>query len=87
MPEPRLVAGLLCTDVLARLSDFVDGELSAEEVEQVLAHLRGCDWCERFGGQFVEVLAGLRETLGPPDELDPEVEARLDARLDALFSN
>ena len=52
IPSERSVAGLWCSEVLARLSEYVDGELTSEEVETVHAHLRGCNWCENFGGDF-----------------------------------
>lgn len=63
LPEQRVVAGLSCEDVLERLSDYVDGSLSAEAHAQVEGHLAGCDVCERFGGQFVDILAEFRRAL------------------------
>jgi hypothetical protein len=41
----------------------------------------GCDRCERFGGAFGEVLVALRRELGGPEQVPPDVEARLNARL------
>lgn len=60
MQHEREVAGLRCGQVLARLSDYVDGSLTAEEREALEAHVRGCDNCERFGGSFAKVLGALR---------------------------
>jgi anti-sigma factor RsiW len=61
--EQKVIAGLSCGDVLARLSDYVDGELAAEERARVEEHLRGCDGCQRFGGAFRGVVEGLRQHL------------------------
>jgi anti-sigma factor RsiW len=79
----RHVGGIGCGEVLRRLSDYLDGELSPEEVARVEAHLRGCDRCERFGGAFGRLMAALRRELGPAEPLDREVAARLRARLAA----
>lgn len=59
----REVAGLRCTEVLAVLSAYVDGELDADTRTRVDAHLAGCDWCEHFGGEFVGTIRQLRRTL------------------------
>ncbi len=60
-PSDHLVGGLRCSEVLSRLSDYVDGDLSADERASVEAHLRGCDVCTRFGGDFGATLKALRE--------------------------
>ena len=78
----RTVAGIRCTEVLDDLSDYLDGELPAGRVEKIEAHLRGCDWCERFGGDFSDAIAALRERLGPPPEPPADLRARLMERLD-----
>ena len=52
----REVAGIRCTAVMAELSDYFDRELSADRHAQIEAHVRGCDWCERFGGEFAAVV-------------------------------
>ncbi len=83
MPEPdRIVAGLSCREVLADLSDYVDGELRRARVTQLEAHLAGCDWCERFGGEFSTVVRAFRLGLREPTPLDDPVAHRLRARLD-----
>lgn len=76
-PAERLVAGMTCGEVLAVLSDFLDGELSAAARENVLQHLRGCNWCEQFGGRFREVVESLRHELQDPEPLPAAVAARL----------
>ncbi len=80
-PAERNIAGLKCGDVLAVLSDFLDGELGAPQREQIIAHLRGCDWCEHFGGRFSEVIESLRRELRDPAPLRSDVAARLRNRL------
>jgi anti-sigma factor RsiW len=79
----REVGGIGCGEVLRQLSDYLDGELSPEEVARVEAHLRGCDRCERFGGAFGRLMTVLRRELGPAEPLDREVAVRLRARLAA----
>lgn len=77
MAHDRVVAGLWCREVLARLSDYLDDELAPAERRQVEAHLRGCDWCERFGGEMAQTIEGLRramptaEAAPPGDPTDP----------------
>ena len=53
-----------------------------EEVAQVQGHLRGCDWCERFGSQMGEVVGKLRRELATPPDAGPDVARRLMERLD-----
>jgi RNA polymerase sigma-70 factor (ECF subfamily) len=79
--QEKLVAGLACGAVLARLSSYVDGELSAEERAQIDGHLRGCGVCERFGGRFSAVVQGLRQDLGAAPALDFALVERLRAAL------
>lgn len=83
MPEEvgRLVAGLWCGDVLGDLSAYVDGELEPAVVERVEAHLRGCDWCEQFGGRFGGIVSGLRAGLAEAEPLEAGVAERLLRRL------
>jgi anti-sigma factor RsiW len=76
MAEPRIVAGLSCMDVLASLSELVDGELSATHRQQILDHLAGCNWCEEFGGRFSSLVSALRSEASAGD-LDDGVAERL----------
>ena len=77
----KVVAGISCGEVLDRLSAYVDGELSAEERATVEAHLRGCEVCERFGGEFKATVRALREHLLRPAKLPVAVRDRLRAAL------
>ena len=82
-PHDRRVAGIRCTEVLDDLSDYFDGDLPAERVDQIEAHLRGCDWCERFGGDFAAAITGLRERLAPAPAAPAAVHERLMDRLES----
>jgi anti-sigma factor (TIGR02949 family) len=73
----KVVAGLSCSDVLAWLSDYLDGDLAAYERGRVEAHLRACDGCARFGGELRATVRALREHLG----VAPQVPAALRERL------
>jgi anti-sigma factor RsiW len=77
----RLVAGLRCSEVLAELSEYLDGGLPVARREQIETHVRGCAFCEEFGGRFSAVVQLLRRRLAVPEPLDVEVAARLRDRL------
>jgi anti-sigma factor RsiW len=77
----RLVSGLRCSEVLADLSEYFDGGLSAERREQLEAHVRGCTVCERFGGRFSEAVTALRRHLAAPVALEEDAARRLRERL------
>lgn len=81
LPGEREIGGLRCSEVLERLGEYVDGELPPAVVDQVTAHVAGCDWCEQFGGMFARVVAGLRETLAGAAPLPEDQARRLAARL------
>ncbi len=81
MAHDREVAGLRCLQVLEQLSAYLDGEVDTPARTRIEAHLAGCDWCERFGGQMAQVVSELRRQLAEPAPVPPEVEARLRARL------
>lgn len=83
LAEEREVGGLRCSEVLERLSEYLDGELSPDVVARIHEHLRGCDACERFGTRFSGVVRALRQALAEPDPIDADVAARLRARLAA----
>jgi len=76
----RLVAGIRCRDVLADLSEYLDGELSPTRVAQIEQHLEGCDHCERFGGEFASVVTALKGVICPSGEENASRERAL-ARL------
>ena len=79
----REVAGLRCSELLERLSLFLDGELTRDEERAVRAHVAGCDLCETFGAGMAALLRELGERLGDPEPVDDAVAARLRARLEA----
>ena len=60
MASEREVAGVRCSEVLAELSEYLDGELPGPRRDQLQAHLQGCEACERFGGQFAQAIRQLR---------------------------
>jgi predicted anti-sigma-YlaC factor YlaD len=77
MKGDRLVGGLWCHQVLARLSEYMDGELASSDRERIDAHLRVCDVCERFGGDFAYMLREIRSALKTPPAVDGELAERL----------
>lgn len=79
MAHDREVAGIRCVEVLEILPDFVEGTLDPERLEQVLAHLAGCDWCERFGGAYAGTVGALRRELGGAPPLTAGQQGRLRA--------
>lgn len=83
MPD-RLVAGLRCAEVLEALPDYLEHALPPQGAQQVEAHLRGCDWCERFGGEYAGGVAALRRMLAEPPAPPAAVRTRLRERLAAL---
>lgn len=80
-PDEREVAGLTCGQVMAVLSEVVDGGIAPALGAQVEAHVAGCGQCARFGAQFVTLLGAMREQLGRPDEVPADVLARVRAVL------
>ena len=83
MHGERAVAGVRCGQVLAELTDYLDGDLTPERRERIEAHVRGCDHCARFGGVFSATVAALRASLDAR-ELDSGVRSRLGAALEGL---
>jgi RNA polymerase sigma-70 factor (ECF subfamily) len=81
MARDRLVGALRCSEVLARLGGYVDGELSEPEAAEIDDHLRGCTVCARFGGRFSRVVRSVRATLGAAPLVDQGVLARVRAAL------
>ena len=81
MKGDRFVGGLWCHQVLAKLSDYMDGEIAESGRERVEAHLRECDICERFGGDFAHEIRQIRTALHTPPSLEPEVAKRLQEKI------
>ncbi len=80
----RTVAGLRCSEVLARLSDYIDGELDAADIKQVEEHLLGCPNCERFGKNFGSMVVSLRSAPETAHRVDSQLVTRLLGQLDEL---
>jgi len=80
--DEKVIAGLSCGDVLALLSDYLDGDLAAAQRQQVEAHLRGCEGCARFGGEFTATVRALRAHLARATQVPPRVLDRLRVTLD-----
>jgi anti-sigma factor RsiW len=83
MSEATL-AGLRCSDVLARLSDYIDDELDTAEANEVEEHLLACPNCERFGKNFGSMVVSLRSAPESAQPVDSELLTRLLAQLDEL---
>jgi anti-sigma factor RsiW len=64
MAENRTVGGVTCFEVLAVLSDYVDGELEATMRAKVERHLAGCSACANFGGEFSAVVKATKLKTG-----------------------
>ncbi|MBW2457952.1 MAG: zf-HC2 domain-containing protein [Deltaproteobacteria bacterium] len=81
MAHDREVGGIRCLHVLAHLAAYVDGEVDDGLRRKIDDHLRGCDWCERFGGAYAATVGEARRLLGAPPPLSKPVQDRLYARL------
>lgn len=83
MPDlDRVVAGLSCREVLAELTPLLDGDLPAQRVAELKAHVAGCDTCAQFGGRFAQAIALLRGTAAappPPAAVATRVRAAVEA--------
>jgi anti-sigma factor RsiW len=77
--DERIVAGLHCGEVLADLTEHLDGRLSRERAIRIEEHLSGCAGCRRLGDGIADVVRALREL--PEEPLAPEIEERLLAHL------
>ncbi len=81
MGHEREVAGIRCGQVLDALPDYVDGSLDAGTRDRVESHLRGCSWCERFGGAYAALVVTLREKLADAEPPEADACRRLRERL------
>lgn len=79
----RVVGGVRCGEVLSLLSDYLDDSLSYATRLQIEEHLLGCDWCEKFGGEFGRTVELLRKSVIRDEPLPDDVNARLRAVLDS----
>lgn len=81
LPGERIVAGVSCSEVLADLSAYLDGELEAARVAQLEAHVSQCSVCAAFGAGFGRVITAMRANKSAPDRLSEAVAGRLQASL------
>ncbi|HRF58702.1 MAG TPA: zf-HC2 domain-containing protein [Fimbriimonadaceae bacterium] len=67
-----------CAETIRRLNDYLDRELSPEEVEMVEAHLATCEHCAAEYG-FEQVLLGEIKAKMAQATMPEELRARLQA--------
>lgn len=79
LDEPRIVAGLHCGEVLADLTEYIEGWLGQDRSQRIGEHLRGCEGCRRLLHDLGLVVRAVRAL--PEQPLAPGVEARLNAYL------
>lgn len=86
MKGERVVAGLRCSEVIARLDGYVAGTLSEQERSAVVGHVSGCTLCEDFGGRYAKTIASIRRIAESeaPDTRDEAGKARALDRLERL---
>lgn len=78
MESEREVGGMKCSEVLAMLSAYVEGELSLEGVMAVQEHVKHCEACMHFGGRYSKVVNCMRQKLAAAEPLDADIASRLD---------
>lgn len=69
-----------CEEAFARISDYLDRALSAEEMRLVREHLETCAVCAREFGYEASVLDGIRKKLDHID-LPADLIARISRKL------
>jgi anti-sigma factor RsiW len=79
--KERSVAGMRCSEVLALLSEYVDGELDSSAVQNIESHLLGCPNCDRFGASFGSMVVLLRREAETNEAVRVDVMGRLFAQL------
>jgi anti-sigma factor RsiW len=80
MEGERMLAGLRCGEVLAELSESLDGNLNLARGRQLQEHVRACDRCAKLSGELSAAVHAIRAGLREP-ELDAETASRLRLRL------
>ncbi|WP_152361230.1 anti-sigma factor family protein [Microlunatus speluncae] len=66
---------LTCRELVAIVTDYLDGALTAEDTRRFDGHLTGCDGCTTYLDQFRQTI-GLAGRLEPTD-LEPRVQDEL----------
>ena len=61
---------LACREVVALLTDYLDGALAPHDARRLEAHLEGCPHCSEYLAQFREAIAAAGRV--DPDDLAPE---------------
>ena len=79
MKSERLVAGLHCGEVLADLTEHLDGRLGLDRALRLDEHLEACDSCRTLSEEIAAVVRALRQL--PDEPLDPAIEERLRSAL------
>lgn len=82
--KDKTVGGLRCSQVLAVLSEYLDGELDSTMVKAIEKHLLGCANCERFGKSFGTMVVSLRHVPVAAWSVDAAWLADLYDRIDQL---
>jgi len=77
--DDRVIAGLHCGEVLAGLTEHLDGRLAGERAQQVDEHLEGCPRCRQVAGGLAAAVRAVRQT--PDAPLAAELADRLLAAL------
>ncbi|GIW40589.1 MAG: hypothetical protein KatS3mg076_1166 [Candidatus Binatia bacterium] len=71
-----------CPRIARELTAFVEGQLAPRRARRVAAHLARCASCSREERSLRRTVVLLQQVLsGPPPELGPYFETRLEARL------
>lgn len=66
---------IACRDLVERVTDYLEGELSVAEARWTDEHLANCPHCRAYLAQMRETIAALRSLAEPG--LDPELRERI----------
>lgn len=77
------VSEITCEQALARVYEYLDGELAPEEEGEVRAHLEVCQRCYPLFN-FERIFLDFLRERGTQSAHDPELEERVRVLLDAL---
>lgn len=63
--------GLTCRDVIGLLADYLELALGKDRVEELEAHLAGCEPCQAYLNTYrrTKTLTGEAERIAMPDEM------------------